>query len=44
MDYIGEQEPILTDFICNKLSCHISPGDILNDIAMVSGYADVILK
>ena len=35
MEYIGEQEPVLTEFICNKLSCHISPEDILNDISMV---------
>lgn len=35
-EYIGEAEPILTEFICNKLSCHISPSDILNDISMVS--------
>ena len=35
-EYIGEAEPILKDFICNKLSCHISPEDILNDISMVS--------
>jgi len=32
MDYIREQEPILTDFICIKLSCRISPADILEDI------------
>ncbi len=35
-EYIGESEPILTEFICNKLSCHIAPSDILEDIAMVS--------
>jgi RNA-binding protein 25 len=35
-EYIGEPEPILTEFVCNKLSCHISPDDILNDISMVS--------
>ena len=38
MEYIGEQEPVLTEFICNKLSCHISPEDILNDISMVGFY------
>ena len=37
MEYIGEQEPALTEFICNKLSLHISPENILNDISMVSG-------
>lgn len=38
-EYIGEAEPILKDFICNKLSCHIAPEDILNDISMVSTSA-----
>eukprot|EP00731_Ephydatia_muelleri_P028042 Em0019g915a len=35
VEYIGEEEPTLVDFICNKLACHIAPQSILSDISMV---------
>ena len=36
VEYIGEEEPTLTDFICQKVMGNSSPQMILNDIAMVS--------
>lgn len=36
VEYIGEEEPTLTDFICTKLLEHSGPESILNDITMVS--------
>ncbi|CAE1264546.1 RBM25 [Acanthosepion pharaonis] len=35
VDYIGEEEPTLTDFICQKVIGRSSPQSILNDVAMV---------
>ena len=36
IEYIGEEEATLTDFICSKLLAHSSAASILNDITMVS--------
>lgn len=36
VEYIGEEEPTLTDFICQKVVAHSSPQSIQNDVAMVS--------
>ena len=36
VEYIGEEEPTLTDFICQKVMANSSPQMILNDVAMVS--------
>ena len=38
VEYIGEEEPSLTDFICQKVMAHSVPSIILNDVAMVSYY------
>jgi RNA-binding protein 25 len=35
IEYIGEPEPTLTEFVCNKLSEHVSAEAILDDIAVV---------
>ncbi|XP_014783634.1 RNA-binding protein 25 [Octopus bimaculoides] len=35
VEYIGEEEPTLTDFICQKVIGRSSPQSILNDVAMV---------
>nr|KAG5712289.1 hypothetical protein BaRGS_023868 [Batillaria attramentaria] len=34
VEYIGEEEPTLTDFICQKVVAHSSPQSIQNDVAM----------
>lgn len=36
IEYIGEEEPTLTDFICQKVMAQSQPQNILNDVAMVS--------
>lgn len=36
IEYIGEEEPTLTDFICQKVMARSGPQAILNDVAMVS--------
>ena len=36
VEYIGEEEPSLTDFICQKVMAHSVPSSILTDVAMVS--------
>ena len=38
VEYIGEEEPTLTDFICQKVVAHSPPQSIQNDVAMVSIY------
>ena len=45
VEYIGEEEPSLTDFICQKVMAHSVPTVILNDVAMVSngGWGGVLL-
>ncbi|KAK3091914.1 hypothetical protein FSP39_023680 [Pinctada imbricata] len=35
IEYIGEEEPTLTDFICQKVMARSGPQNILNDVAMV---------
>ena len=35
IEYIGEEEPTLTDFICQKVMAQSIPQNILNDVAMV---------
>ena len=36
IEYIGEEEPTLTNFICQKVMAQSLPQNILNDVAMVS--------
>lgn len=36
VEYLGELEPSLSQFICQKVIGHSPPQEILNDIAMVS--------
>lgn len=36
VEYIGEDEPTLSDFICKKVVANSSPSSILADISMVS--------
>ena len=38
VEYIGEEEPTLTEFICQKVMAHSKPDVILNDVAMVSTW------
>ena len=42
VEYIGEEEPTLTDFICQKVVAHSPPQSIQNDVAMVSPTAGPI--
>uniref|UniRef100_A0A8C6L0D8 RNA binding motif protein 25 n=1 Tax=Nothobranchius furzeri TaxID=105023 RepID=A0A8C6L0D8_NOTFU len=35
IEYIGEEEPTLVDFVCTKIMAHSSPQGILDDVAMV---------
>jgi RNA-binding protein 25 len=35
-EYIGEEEPSLVSFICEKITSRTGPGDILQDLSMVS--------
>ena len=37
-EYIGEEEPTLTDFICQKVITRSSAQSILTDVAMVRKY------
>lgn len=41
IEYIGEEEPTLTDFICQKVMAQSEPQNILNDVAMVSTWKTV---
>jgi RNA-binding protein 25 len=36
IEYIGEEEATLTEFICQKVMLHSTPQGILDDVAMVS--------
>lgn len=36
VEYIGEEEPTLVDFICQKVNSKTPPKSILEDISMVS--------
>ncbi len=38
VEYIGEEEPTLTDFICQKVMANSQPQMILDDVAMVSNF------
>ncbi|KAM9355187.1 RNA-binding protein 25b [Pholidichthys leucotaenia] len=35
IEYIGEEEPTLVDFVCSKVMAHSTPQSILDDVAMV---------
>ena len=35
MEYIGEEEPSLVDFMCTKLLARSPPDNILHDVSMV---------
>uniref|UniRef100_A0A3Q3K8X3 PWI domain-containing protein n=1 Tax=Monopterus albus TaxID=43700 RepID=A0A3Q3K8X3_MONAL len=35
IEYIGEEEPTLVDFVCSKVMAHSTPQGILDDVAMV---------
>uniref|UniRef100_A0A3B3X5I4 PWI domain-containing protein n=1 Tax=Poecilia mexicana TaxID=48701 RepID=A0A3B3X5I4_9TELE len=35
IEYIGEEEPTLVDFVCSKVMAHSMPQSILDDVAMV---------
>uniref|UniRef100_A0A3Q2CGD9 RNA binding motif protein 25 n=1 Tax=Cyprinodon variegatus TaxID=28743 RepID=A0A3Q2CGD9_CYPVA len=35
IEYIGEEEPTLVDFVCSKIMAHSTPQGILDDVAMV---------
>ncbi|KAI0986134.1 hypothetical protein GJ496_005748 [Pomphorhynchus laevis] len=35
IEYIGEEEPTLTDFICQKINRNVGPEEILEDVRMV---------
>lgn len=37
IEYIGEPEPTLVDFICSKVLAGSAPQGILDDVQMVSG-------
>ena len=39
IEYIGEPEPTLVDFICSKVLAGSKPTAILNDVQMVSHAA-----
>lgn len=41
IEYIGEEEPTLTDFICQKVMARSGPQAILNDVAMVGAYTSL---
>ena len=44
VEYIGDEEPTLSNFICEKVMTHSAPTTILKDIAMVSvRYSDISL-
>ena len=38
IEYIGEEEPTLTEFICQKVVAKSTPQSIQNDVAMVSKF------
>ncbi|XP_059373292.1 RNA-binding protein 25-like isoform X2 [Carassius carassius] len=35
IEYIGEEEATLVDFVCSKVMAHSTPEGILDDVAMV---------
>lgn len=38
IEYIGEPEPTLVDFICSKVMAGSSPQGILDDVQMVNNF------
>lgn len=38
VEYIGEPEPTLVDFICSKVLARSAPQSILDDVMQVSKY------
>ncbi|XP_013885035.1 RNA-binding protein 25 [Austrofundulus limnaeus] len=40
IEYIGEEEPSLVDFVCSKIMAHSSPQGILDDVAMLCPTVD----
>ena len=38
VEYIGEEEPTLTEFICQKVVARSTPHSIQNDVAMVGTH------
>jgi RNA-binding protein 25 len=43
VDYIGEEEKSLVDFVCEKVTARTEPQRILADIAMVSGFGFIFV-
>lgn len=44
IEYIGEPEPTLVDFICSKVLAGSSPQGILDDVMMVSAGSRAVWK
>ncbi|MGH0157273.1 UNVERIFIED_CONTAM: hypothetical protein FKN15_063358 [Acipenser sinensis] len=44
IEYIGEEEATLVDFVCSKVMAHGTPQGILDDVAMVSFRFNLIFK
>lgn len=42
IEYIGEPEPTLVDFICSKVMAGSSPQGILDDVQMVNNFYFII--
>lgn len=42
IEYIGEPEPTLVDFICSKVMASSSPQGILDDVQMVNNFYFII--
>ena len=43
IEYIGEPEPTLVDFICSKVMAGSSPQGILDDVQMVKYLIHILL-
>lgn len=43
IEYIGEPEPTLVDFICSKVMAGSSPQGILDDVQMVNNFYFIII-
>jgi len=44
IEYIGEPEPTLVDFICSKVMGRSAPQSILDDVQMVSTVSIYVLQ
>lgn len=42
VEYIGEEEPTLVEFICSKIMAGSAAQSILDDVSMVSSY--IVIK